>query len=383
MNDVPPSPILASGVIMSNQPIDLPSWTEPDLDAAGIAGLVEKLAAADGPADAAGTWPEALWRLIQDGGATRWSLPRDFGGEACPRPLLVQRYAQLASCSLTAVFILSQHDAAVRRLDGAADRPTARDWLRAIAAGKAFATVGISQLTTSRRLGSQALVATEVEPGTFQLDGAMPWVTAAERADVLVTGALLNDGRQMLIALPVDRPGLTVRPAFELAALQASCTTEVILDKVRVSAADLLAGPSADLSAQPGAVGTAGLETSALALGQARAALGALAGLAAERLELSDPVDVLCDTWQQTWTALAACARGERDSVTASQIRAQANALVLRSTQAYLTARKGSGFLRSEPAQRWARQALFFLVWSCPTPIAQAAIRDLAGLCPA
>jgi len=383
MNDVPPSPILASGVIMSNQPIELPSWTEPDPDAARIAGLVENLAAKDGPADAAGTWPEALWRLIQDGGATRWSLPRDFGGEACPRPLLLQRYAQLASGSLTAVFVLSQHDAAVRRLDGAVDRPAAREWLRAIAAGKAFATVGVSQLTTSRRLGSQALVATETERGTFQLDGAMPWVTAAERADVLVTGALLDDGRQMLIALPVDRAGLTVRPAFELAALQASCTTEVILEHVRVSAADLLAGPSADLSAQPGAVGTAGLETSALALGQARAALGALAGLAADRFELSDPVDVLCATWQQAWTLLMACARGERDAVAASQIRAQANALVLRATQAYLTARKGSGFLRSEPAQRWARQALFFLVWSCPTPIAQAAIRDLAGLCPA
>ena len=383
MNDVPPSPILASGVIMSNQPIELPSWTEPDPDAARIAGLVENLAAKDGPADAAGIWPETLWRLIQDGGATRWSLPRDFGGEACPRPLLLQRYAQLASGSLTAVFVLSQHDAAVRRLDGAVDRPAAREWLRAIAVGKAFATVGVSQLTTSRRLGSQALVATETERGTFQLDGAMPWVTAAERADVLVTGALLDDGRQMLIALPVDRPGLTVRPAFELAALQASCTTEVILEHVRVSAADLLAGPSADLSAQPGAVGTAGLETSALALGQARAALGALAGLATDRFELSDPVDVLCETWQQAWTLLMACARGERDAVAASQIRAQANALVLRATQAYLTARKGSGFLRSEPAQRWARQALFFLVWSCPTPIAQAAIRDLAGLSPA
>src|SRR5271157_2923552 len=126
MNDVSPSPILASGVIMSNQPIELLSLTEPDPDAARIAGLVENLAVKDGPADAAGTWPEALWRLIQDGGATRWSLPRDFGGEACPRPLLLQRYAQLASGSLTAVFILSQHDAAIRRLDGAVDRPAAR-----------------------------------------------------------------------------------------------------------------------------------------------------------------------------------------------------------------------------------------------------------------
>ena len=130
-------------------------------------------------------------------------------------------------------------------------------------------------------------------------------------------------------------------------------------------------------------MGTAGLETSALALGQARAALGSLAVLAAERVELTDPVDVLCETWQQSWAVLMACARGDGMPSSASQVRAQANALVLRATQAYLTARKGSGFLRTEPAQRWARQALFFLVWSCPTPIAQAAIRDLAGLCPA
>lgn len=383
MNDVPPGPIFASGVMMSNRLFELPAWTEPDPDAARIDGLIASLAAADGPADAAGTWPEALWGLIQDAGATRWALPREFGGEACPRPLLVQRYAQLASGSLTAVFILSQHDAAVRRLAGATDRAAARDWLRAIGSGKSFATVGISQLTTSRRLGSQALVATEMEPGTFQLNGAMPWVTGAERADVLVTGALFDDGRQILIALPADRPGLTVRPAFELAALQASCTTEVDVKDVQVREADLLAGPSHDLSSQPGAVGTAGLETSALALGQARAALGALAGLAADRLELNDPVDGLCETWQQCWSSLLACARGHQDAVSASQIRAQANALVLRATQAYLTARRGSGFLRAEPAQRWARQALFFLVWSCPTPIAQAAIRDLAGLCPA
>ena len=76
-----------------------------------------------------------------------------------------------------------------------------------------------------------------------------------------------------------------------------------------------------------------------------------------------------------------AAARGEPGAPAASDVRAEANALVLRATQAYLTARKGSGFLRSDPAQRWARQALFFLVWSCPGPVAEASIRDLAGLC--
>jgi alkylation response protein AidB-like acyl-CoA dehydrogenase len=183
--------------------------------------------------------------------------------------------------------------------------------------------------------------------------------------------------------VPSSRPGLEVRPSFELAALQASCTAEILVNGVKATEEDLLAGPTQELSSQPGAVGTAGLETSALALGQARAALQALLGLATDRLELADPVDVLCDTWQQVWQALMACARGDPEAIAPSQVRAQANALVLRATQAYLTARRGTGFLRSEPAQRWARQALFFLVWSCPAPIAQAAIRDFAGLCPA
>jgi alkylation response protein AidB-like acyl-CoA dehydrogenase len=359
------------------------AWTEHDHAAAAIASLASELATEDARADESARWPAELWELLTADGAPRWSLPEEFGGAACPRPLLVQRYATLAGGSLTAVFILSQHDAAVRRLVAGTHTETARRWLRAIGAGRAFATVGISHLTTSRRLGAQAVRAEEVAPGMYRLGGATPWVTAAARADLFVTGAALDDGRQMLIALPADRPGVSVRAQFHLAALEASCTAEVTLEDVQVDVSDLLAGPAADIMAHPGAVGTAGLETSALALGQARAALAALVTMAPDRIELTEPLEVLCENWQSSWRALASVARGERDAVSATQLRAQANALALRSTQAYLTACKGTGFLRSEPAQRWARQALFFLVWSCPAPIAQAAIRDLAGLCPA
>jgi alkylation response protein AidB-like acyl-CoA dehydrogenase len=209
----------------------------------------------------------------------------------------------------------------------------------------------------------------------------VPWVTAAARADVLVTGAVLDDGKQMLIALPADRPGIEVRPPFPLAALQASCTTEVVLTETVIDNCDLLAGPAGDILSHPGAVGTAGLETSALALGQARAALSALVELSPDRTDLAEPLELLCENWRTAWAQMLAQARGEPDAVSPGQVRTQANSLVLRATQAYLTARRGTGFLRTDSAQRWARQALFFLVWSCPTPVAQAAIRDLAGLC--
>ena len=356
-------------------------WTEPDAELERLESLAAQLAESDGPADDGLKWPYELWSLLEQAGATRWSLADEFGGTGCSRPLLLQRYAQLAGGSLTAIFILSQHDAGVRRLQAAPESDVANRWLRAIGQGRAFTTVGISHLTTSRRLGAQPVKAVELAPGSYRLDGTIPWVTAAERADVLVTGAVMDDGRQMLIALPADRPGVQVRPPFPLAALQASCTTEVVLEETRVDASDLLAGPAIDILSNPGAVGTAGLETSALALGQARAALAALVELSPDRTDLAEPLEVLCENWRAYWGQLIALARNEPVAVSAGQIRAQANALVLRSTQAYLTARRGTGFLRTEPAQRWARQALFFLVWSCPTPVASAAIRDLAGFC--
>lgn len=362
----------------------LPSWPSVAEEAAVLADLTRTLASQDGPADETGTWPTAIWQTLVDAEATRWALPSRFGGAAADRSQLLARYAAVAEGSMTAAFILTQHDAAIRRLALAAEgpgKPRAESWLDQIASGAIFPTVGISQLTTSRRHGARAMAATETPDG-FVLDGAMPWVTAAEHAQVFVTGGVLEDGRQLLAAVPRDAPGLTVLPAFDLAALGSSRTSEVACEGVRIAREDVLAGPSLDVMAIPGLAGTGGLETSALALGQSRSALVALHDLAENgRDDLQEPATSLAETWRLVANDLRMSAEGRAEAPAPSHLRGAANDLALRSTQAFLTARKGTGFLRSEPAQRWARQALFFLVWSCPSPVANAAIRDLAGLC--
>lgn len=342
--------------------------------------LVETLARLDGPADDSGLWPNHLWGALDSAGANRWALPQAFGGSPDDRPTLLSKYARVAEGSLTAAFILSQHDAGLRRLVGAIDRPVALRWVQAVAEGRAFPTVGISQLTTSKRHAAQAVVAEEYRPGRFRIDGLIPWVTAAERANILVAGATTRDGRQILFALPTDRSGVNIKPAFSLAALQASRTAEVSCEGVEVESDDILAGPMLNVISHPSVSGTGGLETSALALGLALAALKALE--ATDQAELLEPALALRGAWETLRDGLMNCANGQPSAPSSAIIRGSANNLVLRITQAYLTARKGSGFLREEPAQRWARQALFFLVWSCPSPVAQASIRDLAGLCP-
>ena len=109
------------------------------------------MAEADGPADLDGVWPDRLWSILKEAGAPTWSLPANWGGSGLEKPALVAANARVAKGSLTAAFILSQHDAAARRLLIAAERPTATYWLDALSTGDAFATVGLSHRTTSRR----------------------------------------------------------------------------------------------------------------------------------------------------------------------------------------------------------------------------------------
>jgi hypothetical protein len=124
--------------------------------------------------------------------------------------------------------------------------------------------------------------------------------------------------------------------------------------------------------------GTGGLETSCLGLGLTAAAITHLQNEAAQRPELVEDVERLDRTRQELRRELFRLVEGETNPKAGQALRAHVNTLVLHATQAALTASKGVGFLRNHPAQRWARQAMFFLVWSCPGPVASATLNLLS-----
>ena len=282
----------------------LPEWSESN---EGLQAMAGRLAAADGPADDVGTWPEALWSIVVEAGASRWAVPATAGAVECDRVTLLERMPGWPG----------KPDGRIHPLAARRERPPAACRRRPARCptmagrhrrGPCVHDGGHLAIDHLAPAWSAALVARETAPGAYRLDGVMPWVTAAERADVLVAGAVLEggDGRQLLIAVPADRPGLSVRP-FPLAALQASCTSEVVCDAVQVADSDLLAGPAIDVMVQSGVAGTGGLETSALALGQAHAALGA-----GRRSPAPSRPGRACGRprrrWQEAWSALVAAA---------------------------------------------------------------------------
>jgi alkylation response protein AidB-like acyl-CoA dehydrogenase len=329
-------------------------------------------------ADEKTAWPAASWDALRQADVLRWAIARDVGGAGCDSITLLAGYEQLATSCLTTCFILSQRDAAIRRIDASTNAELRRELLEPLARGERFTTVGLSQLTTSRQHVQPSLIARTVG-GAFVLDGSIPWVTGAAHADHLVIGAVTDTGLQIMAALPSDVPGVHVEPALELMALQGSLTAEVRLDNVTLEPRWLLAGPTERVMTA-GRSGPGGLETSCLAIGLAGAAIDYLAHEADARPELREGADSLEQERRQLRERLHRLAGGTGSADDASELRTLANSLALRATQVALTASKGTGFLRSHPAQRWARQALFFLVWSCPRPTAQATIAALAGL---
>ncbi|HWA98214.1 MAG TPA: acyl-CoA dehydrogenase family protein [Pirellulales bacterium] len=329
--------------------------------------------------DAAGHWPDEQLRLCGEAGVFRWFLPEQSHGYAWDEVDVLRGYLKLSAACLTTTFVITQRTGACRRIADSENTAMQARWLPGLAEGSLMATVGISHLTTSRRhLAKPVLAARSVDDG-YLFDGFSPWVTGADAADVIVTGATLDDGRQVLAAIPTDAPGISVDEPARLIGVSASHTGAVQLRGVHVSQEWILDGPIENVMAAGKGAGTGGLQTSTLALGLARAAIDYLTDEANRRSDLREPTDALDAAWQETVHDLLDAAAGT-PCCSSEDLRSRANGLALRTSQAALTAAKGTGYVVGHPAGRWCREALFFLVWSCPQPVLSATLCELAGL---
>ena len=123
------------------------------------------------------------------------------------------------------------------------------------------------------------------------------------------------------------------------------------------------------------------MTTSALAVGLTRGILGRLSHEAERRPDLVPIHQALQAECTETAADLYAAATETKTASaapTSESVRQKANSLVLRTAQAYLAASKGAGFVTGHPAERAVREAMFFLVWSCPQPVVSAALREFA-----
>jgi alkylation response protein AidB-like acyl-CoA dehydrogenase len=292
---------------------------------------------------------------------------------------------------MTAALILTQHDGACQLIAASDATDLKRRWLPGLAAGDRLATVGISQLTTSQRGNGPAMRAA-VDGDGFQLDGFMPWVTSAGRCDLIVTGGVfaetdaagrVPEGHQILAALPIDREGVEIPDQpMQLAALGASWTSAVTCRRVWIDAADVIRGPAERVLSIRAPVKS--LTVSATGIGLAEALLELIDESRARRragfVEVCDRLAARLDALRAQLHD-AADRRGDDPAAEfpAEQLRASINDLLQRLAITCITMSKGTGLLLDYAAQRLAREAMFFLVWSAPESVQTA---TLAGFGP-
>jgi alkylation response protein AidB-like acyl-CoA dehydrogenase len=321
--------------------------------------------------DRSGGWPEEDLAELAGVGASRWFVPVEFGGEGLDALELHLRYEAIASASLSAALIISQRDSAVGMIAGSGNERVRQQLLPALARNEIFATIGISHLTTSRQGG----LAARGDGTDYVLRGAIPWCTGAGKAKVIVAGAVCEDGRQILFALPTDSPGVKIHSPMELVALRSTWTARVELEDVRLEGKNVLRGPVA--KAMAGSSKGIPLGQTFLAFGLCRGTLELMA------MEGSQRARAMHARFAGQLEALHAevleIAKGKPEENTGPGLRAACNDLALRATQGLVTLQKGSSLLLDHPAQRLAREAMFFLVWSCTDPVIDCMVDVLSA----
>ena len=330
------------------------------------------------PNDGTLAWPAQQLDWCAQTGVFRWFIPQAYEGWGWSDRRQLEGYLAISESCLTTAFVLTQWHAACKRITLSDNEVIRQRWLPGMARGAIFATIGISHLTTSRQyLTAPVLIADEVADGGFVLEGFSPWVTGASAADVIVVGATLVDGRQILCAVPRNRDGITTEAPARLIALSASHTGAVHFHRVNVHRDEIIAGPVSNVMHLGAGGGAGGLQTSTLAIGLTAAAVRFLKAEAVTRLDLAPIADKLGTDLERLRSILLGIVEGS-EALTPTKLREQANSLVLRATQAALVAAKGTGFVADHPVGRYCREALFFLVWSCPQPVLAANLCEFA-----
>jgi alkylation response protein AidB-like acyl-CoA dehydrogenase len=316
-------------------------------------------------------------------GVMAWGIPSQFGGIEMSVAGQVAGFERLASACLVSTFVLSQRNAAVSRIAASENESLRAELLPRFAQHEVMATVGISHLTTSRQHLRKPAVLAEPDGDGFRFEGDVPWVTGAAISDFVLTGGTLSDGRQLLALLPTKDPTVSVGAAPPLLALNASQTASLTLQRTFIARDRIVAGPI-DRVVASATGGTGSVTTSALAVGAAAGVLEHFANEVEKRPELAEivaPFEVERETISHAIADhLEAMSGGSTPRMSSEAIRQRANSLVLRVSQAYMAASKGAGFVTGHPAERAVREAMFFLVWSCPQPVVNAALRQFACL---
>jgi len=288
--------------------------------------------------------------------------PTEAGGSDVSARAARRTMANIAGGCGATFFIWAQHHGVVRTLRSSANEALRSALLAPLCAGERIAGVAFAHV---RRSGSPALRARRVD-GRWRLDGFAPWTTSWGVAEHFALAAETDDGRLVWSMIPAtNTAGIEPRP-LALPVLAGTGTVSMQIDGCMVTDDQVITIMDADRwratdrrTASVGSPAVLGVTDRAVRLlaDAARSSTDPVvltaAGLRAE----------LDDRWADDDALLTRVPDfDDEDIAVASAHRTRCLDLGQRATSALLAASGGGGMDLGHPAQRLARETLFYVI---------------------
>jgi alkylation response protein AidB-like acyl-CoA dehydrogenase len=317
------------------------------------------------------------FQALAEAGLLGIGVAREYGGLDASGATQREYSQILASYCGVTTFVQAQHHGPCRMIAAGPNNRLKDLLLPDLARGIKMCGISFAHL---RRPGAPTLSADPVTAG-YRLNGTAPWVTGWGLMDQVVFGATLPDGRFIYlwspgnradfpevfdeVTLPADAGALLASRPLPLCAMNASATVELACENWFIPECHRLSESDRETMRRNDRNGVLG--ATAMPLGCAAASVRVLCA-AAERRSLP-PIRRAASVFGSEWEDLRAqiedwMPRSVEPEFfeTAVKIRAWCIEFALRAAHAAITAASGAANLRSHPAQRLLREAMFYTI---------------------
>ena len=344
--------------------------------------------------DASGEFPRDLYDRAGELGLAGVTVPEEYGGagmDTVSYCLVIEEISRV--CASTGVILSVNNSLVCDPLLAWGSAEQKRDILAPLARGERLGCFALTEPGAGSDAASLRTTA-RLDGGDYVLDGEKVFITNGTHADEALVFATLDraQGHKAItaFAVPTDAPGLS-RGGHEVKlGVNASGTTWLGFDGVRVPAARRIGGDGEGfriamatldggrigIAAQAVGIAQAAYEE-ALAYAQERQQFGrALSEFQAIQFYLADMVTELDAARLLTWKAAWAKDRGRRYTLEAAQAKLFASEMAQRVTNKALQIHGGYGYTREYNVERYFRDARITEIYEGTSEIQKLVIAD-------
>ena len=335
-----------------------PGTAEPYAEQlAQLQELSDRFAVEAQQTDRAALVPREHLTALGELGVYRWAVDAPFQVQWLAAEILA------GGCGVTH-FVQTQHQSAIGILHRSGNERLQELLLEPLTAGTRFGGVCFAHL---RRAGPPA-VRVERDGDSLVFNGEAPWFTGWGLMEEMMLAGTTPEGRFLSVMCPATGPGLTASAPMQLAVFGASTTVSVRFENFRVEGwRELMTVDPAEMAVSDVYIT---LKNTAQPVGLVHAAARLLekarCGWAGERfVEEALALRQRAFAWQPG------------DAEEALSIRAGANFLAVRAAQAAVVASGGAANGLDHPAQRLAREAMFYGLPQLTAALKEAELKAL------